>query len=543
MLSSDSGGESSSSEHGVWHAVLSSPRSAMPRFFNTAGPCDPADHYMLPPLRRLPELRRFIDRKQYFVLHAPRQTGKTTAIGALARTLTAEGYYGAAWVSAEQGQVFTDDLGAAEVAVLEGWRLASTSFPEALRPPPWPDAPAGTRIQAALTAWAQACPRPLVVFIDEIDALRDDVLVSVLRQLRAGYTQRPERFPWSLALVGLRDVRDYVVSAADGSRLGTASPFNIKVESLTLSGFSREDVVELYAQHTADTGQRFEPAAIDRAYWWSNGQPWLVNALARQLVDVLCPDLAQTIGVEDVDRAARILIERQDTHLDSLGARLREPRIRSLIEPMLAGETLGDVPLDDQRFAVDLGLLRPSEHGGLEVANPIYREVIVRTLASGPRASLPQIASTWLDASGRLDPGALCDAFLEFWRQHGLAMLRSAPYHEVAAQLVLMAFMHRVVNGGGWIDREYAIGRRRLDLCLHLGDVRLAMELKVWRDKKGDPLATGLGQLDGYLDGLGLPSGWLVIFDQRAKVKSGSDHVRRETARSPAGREITIVRA
>ena len=515
----------------------------MPRFFNTAGPCDPADHYMLPPLRRLPELRRLIDRKQYFVLHAPRQTGKTTAIDAFARALTTEGGYAAIWGTAEQGQAFADDVGAAELAVLEDWRLRNASLPEALRPPPWPDAPVGTRIRAALTAWARACPRPLVVFIDEIDALRDGVLVSVLRQLRAGYTQRPELFPWSLALVGLRDVRDYLVSTADASQLGTASPFNIKVESLTLSSFSRNEVAELYAQHTSDTGQVFEPAAIDRAYWWTSGQPWLVNALARQLVDVLCPDPAQSIGADDVDRAARILIERQDTHLDSLAARLREPRVRSIVEPMLAGETLGDVPLDDQRFAVDLGLLRPSEQGGLEVANPIYREIIVRTLASGPRASLPQIAPTWLDASGRLDPDALCDAFLEFWRQHGLAMLRSAPYHEVAAQLVLMAFMHRVVNGGGWIDREYAIGRRRMDLCLHLGNVRLAMELKVWRDKKGDPLAMGLQQLDDYLDGLGLPSGWLVIFDQRTKVGSGSDHVRRETARSPAGREITVVRA
>ena len=78
----------------------------MPRFFNTAGPCDPADHYMLPPLRRLPELRRLIDRKQYFVLHAPRQTGKTTAIDAFARALTTEGGYAAIWGTAEQGQAF-----------------------------------------------------------------------------------------------------------------------------------------------------------------------------------------------------------------------------------------------------------------------------------------------------------------------------------------------------------------------------------------------------------------------------------------------------
>jgi hypothetical protein len=104
-----------------------------------------------------------------------------------------------------------------------------------------------------------------VVLIDEIDALRDDVLVSVLRQLRAGYPLRPELFPWSVALVGLRDVRDYEVSAREEGRLGTASRFNIKVESLTLSNFLLEEIAELYGQHTTETGQRFEPAAVARA--------------------------------------------------------------------------------------------------------------------------------------------------------------------------------------------------------------------------------------------------------------------------------------
>lgn len=513
----------------------------MQRFFNTAGPCNPAYHYMLPPLRRLPELRGFIDRMQYIVLHAARQVGKTTAMEALARELTAEGRYAAVVASAEQGQAFPDDVGAAELVVLGDMRGSADRLPEPLRPPPWPAAAPGERVRAALAAWADACPRPLVIFLDEIDALRDTVLISVLRQLRAGYRLRPQGFPWSMTLIGLRDVRDYEIDDGEG-RLGTASPFNIKVESLTMAGFTRDDVAELYGQHTADTGQAFEPEAIDRAFELTCGQPWLVNALAAQAVDRLQPDRSQPITEEIIDRAAQILIERQDTHLDSLSARLREPRIRALIEPMLAGEALGDIPRDDLRFAIDLGLVRLSPEGGLVVANPIYKEVIVRELATVPRASLPRIAPTWLDERGQLSPPALATAFLEFWRQHGDAMLGSAPYHEVAAQLVLMAFLHRVVNGGGWIQREYAIGRGRMDLCLHLGEVTLAMELKVWRDGAADPLPQGLEQLDRYLDGLALQSGWLVIFDRRTSAGPAATRSRQEQARSPAGREITLLR-
>ena len=288
--------------------MLGSGESTMQRFFNTAGPCNPAYHYMLPPLRRLPDLRGFIDRMQYVVVHAARQVGKTTAMEELARELTAEGRYAAVCVSAEQGQAFPDDVGAAELVVLGDMRHSAGRLPESLRPPAWPAAPSGERIRSALLAWAEACPRPLVIFLDEIDALRDVVLISVLRQLRAGYRLRPQSFPWSMTLIGLRDVRDYEIDDGEG-RLGTASPFNIKVESLTMAGFTRDDVAELYGQHTADTGQVFEPDAIDRAFELTCGQPWLVNALAAQAVDRLQPDRHEPITKELIDRAAQILIE------------------------------------------------------------------------------------------------------------------------------------------------------------------------------------------------------------------------------------------
>ncbi|WP_437766290.1 ATP-binding protein [Sorangium sp. So ce281] len=516
----------------------------MHRWFNTAGPCNPADHYMLPPEERLPGVRALIDRKAYFVLHAPRQIGKTTSLSTLAQALTREGGYAAVLVSMEVGAPFPDDPGAAELAVLAEWRrIAGWQLPAELQPPPFPEAPPGQRIGAALGAWAQAAPRPLVVFLDEIDALQGTTLVSVLRQLRSGYPGRPHGFPHALALIGLRDVRDYKVESGDSDRLGTSSPFNIKVESLTLRNFTHDEVAALYAQHTSDTGQIFQPGAVDRAVELTQGQPWLVNALARQLVDVLVKDRALPIAAPDVDRAKKILIERQDTHLDSLVDRLRDPRIRAVIEPMLAGTTLGDVPEDDRRFAVDLGLVRRTEEGGLVIANPIYREIIVRELASGVRDSLPRIPATWLTQEGRLDADRLLDAFLSFWRQHGEPLLRAAPYHEIAPHLVVMAFLHRVVNGGGTLDREYAIGRGRMDLCVRYAGETLAIELKVWRDGRPDPLGEGLAQLDEYLAGLGLLRGWLILFDQRSGQPPIAERTRREHALTPAGREVVVIRA
>jgi hypothetical protein len=177
------------------------------------------------------------------------------------------------------------------------------------------------------------------------------------------------------------------------------------------------------------------------------------------------------------------------------------------------------------------------------MANPIYREVLPRALAFTPEASLPQIAPTWLNADGSLNPERLLNAFLAFWRQHGQPLLGSAPYHEIAPHLVLMVFLHRVVSGGGTLEREYAIGRGRMGLCLRYGAVTLGMELMVWRDGAPDPLKEGLAQLDDYLAGLGLDAGWLVLFDRRTGQPPLAERTASVEQLSPQGRRIQVVRA
>ena len=323
------------------------------------------------------------------------------------------------------------------------------------------------------------------------------------------------------------------------------SAFNIKAKSLRLGDFDTGEVRALLQQHTDETGQPFMPEALDAVWRLTQGQPWLVNALAYEACFEMLTgrDRTQPITVEQIETAKENLILRRVTHLDQLADKLREDRVRRVIEPMLAGRTLDQPPLDDIDYLIDLGLCRMTSGQGLTIANPIYREVLPRTLALMPQASLPTITPTWLNTDGSLNPERLLEAFLQFWRQHGQPLLGSALYHEIAPHLVLMAFLHRVVNGDGTLEREYAIGSGRMDLCLRYGTVTLGIKLKVWRDGEPDPLTEGLAQLDGYLAGLGLDSGWLVIFDRRP----GQPPIRERTSSaeqsSPQGRRITVVRA
>ena len=513
----------------------------MKKWFNTAGPCQADIHYMLPASDRLPELVDLIDQRNYFVIHAPRQTGKTTAMMTLAQELTASGKYNAVMVSVEVGAAFPDSPEIAEKAILGAWyKNARFWLPKELHPPSAPEAESGQRINAALTAWAEVSPLPIVLFVDEIDSLQNQTLITVLRQLRDGFPLRPQGFPQSVALVGMRDVRDYKYASGGSDRLNTSSPFNIKVRSFTLSNFTLEDVRNLYQQHTEATGQIFTKDAIALAFHLTQGQPWLVNAIAKEITEYIAKDPVTPITAELVNQAKEILIQRQDTHLDSLAERLRDERVKAIIQPILAGQELPDVPQDDVRYVLDLGLCH--NENGLAIANPIYQEVLPRVLAYVTSASMGYIQPIWLSDQGEFLPDRLLESFLEFWQQHGEPLFKSTPYPEIAPHLVLMAFLHRVVNGIGTLEREYAIGSGRMDICLRYGKVILGMELKVWRDRRSDPINQGLKQLDKYLSGLNLDTGWLVIFDRREGLPMLCDRTTTESAISPAGRNITVIR-
>ena len=538
-------------------SVLRSPAmidvaARVPKYFNTAGPCRDDWHYVVPPLPRLPEARVLVDKGGYFVLHAPRQSGKTTFLKSLARELTGDGAYCALYMSCEAAEAKGDDDVAAQQAIIDRLLLeAEQQLPPELRPTAGSrGASAESQLTEVISGWCRTCPRSVVLLLDEIDAVRGQSLLSVLRQLRAMFPDRPGGAPWSVMLCGLRDVREYkTASGGDAARLGTASPFNVKVESLTFSLFSEDEVRGLLLEHTAETGQVFEEAAIARMTDYSGGQPWLINALAREVVEKL--KVEGPVAVEHVEAAKERLILARATHLDSLVNKLSEPRVRRVIEPMLSGETTGmDTVFDDDvSYVLDLGLVKDKP---LRIANPIYTEVVARVLSAAAEHAVMADPRSFVCADGRFDVAVLLREFAAFWIEHGAVMTTTASYREAAPQLVLMAFLQRVVNGGGTVAREYGIGRRRIDLLVKWPWVdgqgkrqlqEAAIELKVWRDGRKDPLAEGLRQLDAYLAGLGLEEGVLVVFDQRECAPEVEERTREESAETAGGRRVRLLRA
>jgi hypothetical protein len=499
------------------------------KYFNVAGPCSSNEHYMIDASTRLSGVEELIDMKLYYVIHAARQSGKTTYLLDLVKKLNAEDKYYALYCSLETLQGIEE--------AKEGIPLIIECIKEALRRGKIPNYEffaenanysnyAGV-LNSELQEYCEKLDKPFVIFFDEADCLSESTLISFLRQLRQGYVDRAMApFVHSVALIGMRNIRDFKAKIRDKSEtLGSASPFNIITESLTLKNFTKDEITTLYKQHTEETGQIFEQTAIDTVFQQTCGQPWLVNAIAREvIVKILASDYSKTVTAEMIKTAIETIILRRDTHIDSLMERLKEERVRKIIEPVIIGESSIDRLSDDYLYVRDLGLIK--EDSGIKPSNPIYAEVIVRMLSYNYQMDIAEGHYPYkiprYYRNGEIDVNYLLTDFQQFWRENSDIWITKTKYQEAAPHLILNGFLQRVINGGGEIRRELATGRRRTDLCVVYEDKKYPIEIKIRRSNQ--TFLQGFEQIVEYMDILGCKEGWLLIFDQRTG-KSWEDKI------------------
>ena len=515
----------------------------MERFFNTAGPQIP-ESYTIDPLSRfdLEDVLLMIRQQRYFVLHAPRQTGKTTCMLALRDYLNQEGDYIAVYANVEGGQASRNDAQSVVKSTVD-------TLAEEFRSVIGNDTPLNIRdmvqqvgkdsmLATYLRRLSEKLPKPIVLIIDEIDALVGDSLVAILRQIRSGYADRPALFPQSIILCGVRDVRDYRIVLSNQDIITGGSAFNIKAKSLRLGNFSKEEIHELFMQHTNETGQEFDEAYFPIVWKATEGQPWLVNALGAEVTWNMRENRNRSVRIipEMIDEAIENIIYRRDTHIDILIDKLLEPRVRRVIQPILANEDEIDesqISTDDLQYVIDMGLVKRERGKPIRIANGIYREIIPRELTWTTQEMLVQDPLWYENPDHSINVEKLLLDFQQFFRQNADAWIGKFDYAEAGPQLLLQAFLQRVVNGGGYIDREYGLGRKRTDLLIrkpltdHYGGPvqRVVLELKIKRGDLDKVIQKGLEQTVGYMDTVGsVDEGHLIIFD-RTQEKTWDERI------------------
>ena len=496
------------------------------KYFNVAGPCFTDVHYMLNATERLHnELIELINTKQYFVIHAARQTGKTTLLLNLRELINAQGVYYALYCSLENVQSFPNpEQGIPAIINCLKTDIYYSHLPNKLEfAANLAGVDVSNQIRRAITDYCLSIDKPLIIFFDEADCLGENTLITFLRQLRNGFVNRTTiPFPVSIALVGMRNLRDYRAKIRENQvTLSTASPFNIIKESLTLRNFTKEEVCRLYQQHTQETGQIFEENAVNLVFDQTQGQPWLVNAIASEIiVEQLKKDYAPLITANMVSEAIHSITLRRDVHIDQLLDKLKEERVQKVIEQMIMGEEEKiSRTSDDFNYVMDLGLIRLQDNTVL-AGNPIYGEVIVRTLNYDQQIALEN-NDRFLEykmpkyyKNDAVDMNLLLQDFQQFWRENSDIWLERFQYKEAAPHLIVQAFLQRVFNSGGDLHREMATGRERLDLCITYKDKKYPIEIKIYRGPQS--IQRGIMQTLKYMDTLGCNHGWLLLFDRNA---------------------------
>ena len=326
---------------------------------------------------------------------------------------------------------------------------------------------------------------------------------------------------------GISKITAFIYPA--GRSLPAGSAFNIKAESFNIGNFTRAEVYDLFIQHTQATGQEFAEDIFPELWEDTKGQPWLVNALAYEMTwkDKNARNRKIKVELKQYQAARERLILSRATHLDQLTDKLQDPRVHEVIAAILSGEVNPErlseqISPDDQRYVEDLGLITTFPQ--ISVSNRIYSEIIPRELTWVAQTRIVQDLSWYQSADQRLDMRKLLSEFQQFFRENSEIWIERFQYKEAGPQLLLQAFLQRVLNGGGRLNREYGLGRKRTDLLIQwpldkekgfFGPVqRIVIELKILKGKLDTLLAAALDQTADYADKNKADEAHIIIFNR-----------------------------
>lgn len=525
------------------------------RSFTTDGPCDVTHHYVLPAPPRLAEARSLIDQGVYFVLHAPGRTGKTTAFRALAAQITAEGRYAALVCSAAVAAPARMDIVLVQDALLSSIRIAAEQdLPFDLRPPPFPPSADATRLWEGLSAWARVCPRPLVLFFDDLDSLHGAALESVFRQLETGFSRRPAHFPWSIGLAGQFDVRSNGSSEEKPSKPTISTgPFERFWSSRLLPSFTIGEIRALYAEHFGRADGRFTSDALAFILEASAGHPFFVQAIGHEIAQMVSD--SEPITKPVVFAAYQRIVKSQITPIDDFASVLMQPRVRRVVEPLLQGNAeIASIASSDLQFVRDLGLV--SFDDPVRIDGLIFRALAARLLSESTQRVFQSDSALFFDTDGRLSIERLLQTFIEFYAAHAAELVAAITYSKIAPELVFLGVLLRALEGRGWVDVEFGVSRGRIDVTLsvpiaanHL-DANVETNVTEQREvlvfvtrRKGDSKVKtrGLAWLDAAMLQTSSDSGTLVIFDKRDK-RSLAKRVNLRQTTTAAGTTVRLLR-
>ncbi len=472
------------------------------RYFNTSGPCDPAEHYTVMRPVLIAKGREKVRRGRYFTLFAPRQAGKTTYFQLLMRELGDE--YTPIRVSFENLKTVSKEVfyQASEHQLKRELSEYGITYHDNI----------GNAFQLALFfEKIRHQIKPVVLIIDEFEGIPDCVISELMHTFRLIYHQKKYHALHSLILVGVSTIAELVVSSA--------SPFNI-VDELKISYFTDEEIREMIGQYVAESGQEFEREVIRAICENTKGQPGLVCGLCQYLTEEVATDISKPVTMAHFYRTlTHFLTEKYDKNIINIVQKAKEKKI--FMMRLLFDEKLFPFSVHDP----DMSYL--SAHGVIENVNgyadipvPLYSKVLItafRPSFNGEgghyAADVRETFGEYLTQDG-LNISALLNRYSEYVRRRGFKAFDTEHLKEAAWHYSLDGFITFFIGClGGQTFIEVPSGRGRTDILILYGNNKYIIETKIFNSSLY--FEKGKKQLAQYLESEGLSEGYYVVFSSR----------------------------
>lgn len=516
----------------------------MTRYFNTHGPVNETDHYVVTRGTLVADIAAQIARGAYFTIFAPRQMGKTTLLRRLRDVLQEYPGFIPVTMSFQRFETWSVEEFMTEFGRLLGQRLVAgvqQTFPEQV------DAIKALHIAHPLNTyprfWAffdelqQVLPDARVVLIiDEFDGTPQEAISPLLQTWRDMYLDLPPpRSLHSVVLIGIQNIAKL--------NLGRSSPFNIATQ-LALPNFARTQVEDLLGQHADETGQHFVPEAVSAIMRLTEGQPFLVNRLAAILTETIVPDRAEPITPAALVLARQKLITETNYNFETLTQHANDHRetVLNILFGASREFNLNDPVVSELQM---YGVITGEAEGNCRIANPIYADVLLAAFRPPQLGLQADILVNGYDfrphtSNGKLEMNVLLSQFRAFVERRGREAFKVTPTpHEATGQYLLMAYLSLIVRqADGDLFTEVDTNTGRMDLIVVHQGQRYIIETKIWRGPEA--YDDGLDQLVGYLTSENQATGYYVVFHARPNVYGKLLHEELEFTVSRNGRQIHV---
>lgn len=501
----------------------------MERIFNITGCCNPQQHYMVNLDSRLAEIKKMIDRGDYFTINRGRQYGKTTTLRALASYLS-NSY---AVISMDFQFMDSSDYETPKTFVRgfarELWRQKE------IRSKMNTDVQSQIKqlkqlsseytlgdLFAVLSDWNDESEKPIVLIIDEVDsASNNQVFLDFLAQLRGYYLDRQKSPTFqSVILAGVHDIRHLKqkIRPEDDHKLN--SPWNIAAEFKVDMSFSVQDIAGMLVEYENDHHIGMDIQEMSKLiYDYTSGYPVLVSMLCKYMDE----DFSWTD--EGLLEAVRKILSTKTPLFDSLINKLEDnDKLRDLVKMILFNGQ--KIPFNIDNTIIDTAYMYGficSSDNGIAISNKIFETRLYEWYLSMERFDNPLSQIGFGDKSqfiqnGELDMDKILEKFVTHF--HDIYGNETQKFLEKDGRKLFLLYLRPIINGtGNYYIEAQTRDQKRTDIVVDYLGKQYVIELKIWR---GDEYNTrGEQQLADYLDYFHINKGYMVSFNFNKKKETG----------------------